>query len=204
MKRPSAAVLAALALWAGWGWGCAYPALRPLEFLDPQSESGGTAPLRTARIAARVGPEWIEIDVHNGGEAPLMVDWEGSTFVTPGGHEHRLISAAQLSEHALQIPAMDMAALALAASGAPGPWTHDVSPALQQLPPARLLVAPGRQATTVLYPAEHVVLGPFGFHARPLFCTGEGGDHPFDIVLRVAEGGFWRDVRLRVKVTDGG
>jgi hypothetical protein len=167
---------------------------------DPHQEQ---AVLGTLHVAARAGADFIEVHIRNTGTEVVLVDWSGSSFISPAGRSHALVTSDWLMDGAggrfMQMAGIPTAApgdMAWAAlQGYPNTLAVHLSPTqlhLAQQPFQR--IGPGAVHVAVLYPAEHVVAGEFRMHASAsLLCDASpAASVPMGLSLRWHDAGGWR------------
>jgi hypothetical protein len=206
-------MLAVLAVTAGTS-GCASVAV-PINFSSPEvtnwrstgeSEPEGAdqqdAVLGALRVTARAGADYIEIRIRNTGAEAVLVDWSGSSFISPSGRGHALITAEWLvagqggptTQLGIE-PGMVGEMVSAAPLWRPGPAaTHGSADALHMKRQPLRRIEPGTLHVAVLYPAEHFGAGSFRMHpAASLLCDASpAATQPVGLSLRWHGAAGWR------------
>jgi len=196
-------ILPVLVAAAAGAVACA-PVAVPIHF-HPPSSSGAhqdEAVLGPLHVAARAGADFIEVRIRNSGAETVLVDWSGSSFISPGGRHHALVTSEWLLDGQGRV--MRLAGVPTAHQGDMA-WTaslwHPDARAVH-LAPASLHVeqqplqriGPGAVHVAVLYPAEHVAAGQFSMQTgASLLCDASpAATVPMGLALRWHDAAGWR------------
>jgi hypothetical protein len=164
------------------------------------------AVLAPLHVAARVGLYFIEVRIHNTGPDEVLVDWSGSSFISPSGRPHALVTAEWLmDQQERSMPVHEFT------YGDPGymAWTARLrgpGTSAAHMPPTALhmrqqplqRIGPGAEHVAVLYPAEHIAI--VGLHmdaGAPLLCDASpAATLPVGLTLRWHGTAGWREDAL--------
>jgi hypothetical protein len=158
-------------------------------------------------VAARAGIYLIEIRIHNTGADDVLLDWTGSSFISPSGRSHALVTEEWLLDGrdrsmplygVMRGDAADVASstVPLRVPGAPAAHMPPTGLHMQQQPLQR--IGPGDVHVAVLYPAEHVIDAGFRMHAgTSLLCDASPtASLPVGLRLRWHGATGWRTDQL--------
>jgi hypothetical protein len=211
---PASRILPALLAAAAGAAACA-PVAVPIHFHHPSGSvapNSGQAPgsphqeeavLGPLHVAARAGADFIEVRIRNTGAETVLVDWSGSSFISPTGRAHALVTSEWLMDgpgsrfmRRAGVPAADPGDMEWTASlWHPNVLATHLSPTplhLDQQPFQR--IGPGAVHVAVLFPAEHVVAGEFRMHTgASLLCDAlPAATVPMGLALRWHDAAGWR------------
>jgi hypothetical protein len=131
------------------------------------------AVLGPLHVAARAGVDFIEVRIRNTGADAVLVDWNGSSFISPSGRSHGLVTTEWMMEGSTHSTPMFGAAAgdARGVTSAAPLWSpsaaaaHMVPTSLHRKQQPLQRIESGAEHLAVLYPAEHLVAGEFRLHA---------------------------------------
>jgi hypothetical protein len=210
MTGPRSMLLVAAAV----GSGACAPIAVPIHFHSPGAASGSLpaapsegqqqedAVLGPLHVAASAGADFIEVRIRNAGSVAVLVDWSGSSFISPTGRTHALVTAEWLMDgreramplHSVTADGRGYAASTAVLWDAPATAAHTAPTSLhaRQQPLQRIM--PGAVHRAVLYPAEHLVAGALYLHAgTSLLCDAKPAERlPVGLSLRWHDGSGWR------------
>jgi hypothetical protein len=160
------------------------------------------AVLGPLHVAARAGADFIEVRIRNTGADAVLVDWNGSSFISPSGRPHGLVTTEWLMEgstHSMPVFGAATGDARGVTSAAPlwGPSAaaaHMVPTSLHMKQQPLQRIEPGAEHLAVLYPAEHLVAGEFRLHPGvSLLCDASPAETlPVGLRLRWHGVAGWR------------
>jgi hypothetical protein len=130
-------------------------------------------------VVARAGVDFLEVRIRNTGADAVLVDWNGSSFISPSGRPHGLVTTEWLMEggtHSMPVFGAATGEARGVTSAVPlwGPSAaaaHMVPTSLHMKQQPLQRIEPGADYLAVLYPAEHLVAGEFRLHpGASLLC----------------------------------
>jgi hypothetical protein len=195
------------------GSGACAPVTVPIHFRSPGAASWvvpgaaldgphqENAVLGPLHVAARAGADFIEVRIRNTGADAVLVDWSGSSFISPSGRPHALVTTAWLMDgHDRSMPVFGVTSSDAGHRASTAPLRTPSVPA--HMPPTWLhikqqplqRIEPGAVHVAVLYPAEHFVVGEFRVHSgTSLLCDASpAATLPVGLRLRWQGAMGWR------------
>jgi hypothetical protein len=186
--------------------GACAPVMMPIHLHSPgmalERSSGEESVPGPLHVTARAGADFIEVRILNTGVHVVLVDWSGSSFISPTGRWHALVTAEWL------MAGQDR--LARQTGGQTGEqrgdsWVHHLwgagEAAAHMVPTSLHLtrqplqrIEPGTVHLVVLYPAEHLLAGEFRTHpGTSLLCdAAPAAMLSIGLNLRWHSGTSWR------------